>query len=354
MRLFITQVVPNIFVKKYNVSQAGTMFCFDLVDNDTFEKTISLVPINIKENIKENCHYYKTEFIQCRLLPHNKIFRIFNNLIENITIVKKSIKANTIWFYNITTTNIFSVLILRFILFKKVYAIIADYTPPVKRISINSIIKTIIENLKGIIILSARSDFEKVNQVCIAGIVPQNKINPKASVLTNRKFLFSGVLNKLKGIDMAIEVFSKIPKAELIISGKGDDVLLNMIKPYKNIKYLGFLSQEEYRKVFFEVTFCLNFRNPSFLENKYNFPSKVLEYFLYHKIVISTIEYPELNKFEYIYTPFNVDELIITINKLLVIDNSEIEKYTNNTKQLKSEFSEIKWKSTMHDIESGL
>lgn len=352
MRIFIFQSVPNKFVKNYEVSQAAANFCFDLIDNDCFDKAISLIPINITDYIKDNCEYYKTEFIQCRFFPQNRFFRFINNVIENLSIVKKSSKASTIWVYNITFSNLLAILILRFILFKKVFAIIADYMPPTTKISKDSIIKFTIKGLHGVITFSARGDVNNSNKDCIAGIIPTAKILEYRNNLNSRKFLFSGVLNKVNGIDMAIDVFSKVPNAQLLISGRDYDNVIEKIKPYKNITYLGYLAKEDYNKIFNEVTFCLNFRNPVYPENNNNFPSKTLEYFSQNKVVLSTIEYPELYSINYFYTPYNCEKIIELVNQLLSFSNESLKKYSNHFEQLKLNFSESKWKTMLHKIEN--
>lgn len=345
--------MPNKFVKNYEVSQAAANFCFDLIDNDCFDKAISLIPINITDYIKDNCEYYKTEFIQCRFFPQNRFFRFLNNVIENLSIVKKSSKASTIWVYNITLSNILAVFILRFILFKKVYAIIADYMPPTNKFSGNYIINLCIKSLHGLITLSARGNAKNSNRECIAGIIPTTKIQKAHKMLNSRKFLFSGILNKVNGIDMAIDVFSKVPNAELIITGRDYEGVIDKIKPYGNITYLGFLAKEDYNKIFNEVTFCLNFRNPSYPENYNNFPSKILEYFSQNKAVISTIEYPELYSIHYFYSTFNTENIIELVNDLLNLSNDKLENHCNHTEQLKLNFSESKWKTMLLQIENN-
>ena len=51
-------------------------------------------------------------------------------------------------------------------------------------------------------------------------------------------------------------------------------------------------------------TICLNLRNPYLLENNNNFPSKILDYFSKGKIVLSTMQYSEIDGANYIYIPF--------------------------------------------------
>jgi glycosyltransferase involved in cell wall biosynthesis len=352
MRLFITQVVPNEFVRKYNVSQAGTMFCFDLIDNNCFDNALSLIPANIDEYIKDKCLHNNVTFIQV----NRKFFlKIFSNFIENIIIVIKSLKYKTIWYYNITPSNFISAFILRYLFFKQVYAIIADYTPSKSRFNLNNILKFIIEHLKGIITLSQRGVINHKNNITIAGVLPTSKIDNISAkrVNVNNKFLFSGVLSKQKGIDKAIEIFSEIPEAELIISGRGDFDVENAIKNFNNIKYLGFLTQQEYKRVLSEVTFCLNFRNPSYPENENDFPSKVLEYFSYNKVVISTIKYPELYSFNYFYTPFDNEKITKLVKRILNLSEEKLNKYNSHTDKLKESFSEKIWKSTLLKIENN-
>jgi glycosyltransferase involved in cell wall biosynthesis len=350
MRLLVFQSIPDIHIEKYEVSQAAANFCFNLIDTKCFDKGLSLIPVNIKDNIKQKCIYTNTEFIQCRLMPHISFFRVFNNFIENIQIARKGMSAKKIWVYNITYSNLLAVVLLRFIFFKKVYAIIADYNEPTNFFSGNNLFRLIINNLNGVITLSARIKIKNKNQENVAGIIPSYKIGLIQSNLDSKKFLFSGLLNLVNGIDMAIEVFSKLPNAELYITGK-DYGYCKRIDSYKNIHYMGFLSYSDYKKIFSDITFCLNFRNPTYSENINNFPSKVLEYFSHNKVVISTLEYPELSTFNYFYTPFDSAKIINLIQNLLTISSENLRKYCNHNCQLNTNFSESKWKTTLQIIE---
>ena len=84
MRLFICQSIPNKFIKKYEVSQAAANFCFDLISNDCFDKSLSLIPINIKDYInlfKFSRHSYRNDYalsialgiVNGHTLNHNSI-----------------------------------------------------------------------------------------------------------------------------------------------------------------------------------------------------------------------------------------------------------------------------------------
>ncbi len=350
MRLYVFQSLPNNLIERFDVSQAAANFCFALIDNNCFDKSLSLVPINVSESIKNRCSYKGVIFIQYRVFPHWKILKFLNNFVENIVIVKNALKAKNIWFYNITTTNLISIILLKYLFFKRVYAIIADYNPPSNRFSSENLICWMINKMKGVISLSARTDIQNRNHVSLAGIIPSYKVNKFNIDLNNRKFLFSGILNNVNGIDMAIDIFSNIPEAELIITGK-DNGIYEKIRGYKNIIFLGFLSKDEYERILENITFCLSFRDPNLPENTNNFPSKTLEYLSQGKIVISTIEYPELASLKYFYVPFTKEDIKLLVQDLLKMPSEKLMSFCNNQMEVGAYFSESKWKSMISFIE---
>ena len=149
---------------------------------------------------------------------------------------------------------------------------------------------------------------------------------------------------------MALKVFAQIPQAQLYISGNGS--FPEQYRKYENIHFMGNMQYEDYLKLLDKSTICLNLRNPYLLENNNNFPSKILDYFSKGKIVLSTMQYPEIDGANYIYIPFEEQALIRSIKEILVIDNSELLKYSDNILFIRQNFSVESWKQTIQAVDS--
>ena len=113
------------------------------------------------------------------------------------------------------------------------------------------------------------------------------------------KIFYGGSFGKKDGIEYLIGGFEKVhqnfPEAELILTGKIDDTkyLDGILQKYQTkkvrdkIKYLGFLSSEEYLKVLGECdVFCVT-RNNSQAANT-GFPSKLAEFLASGKAVVAS------------------------------------------------------------------
>lgn len=347
-RTLICNIVPSELVHELNSPQAPNNFCFNLIDNNCFDTVYSIVPLSysdrrIKSDKKVTYFFSKTK--------PNKIGIILYTLYSNLRCSLKAIKTDTVWFYNIVNSNVFCFLLLRYFFRKKVYVIMLDHTPTEKVFTIGYFVPYLIKKSHGIISLSSRTEISNPNMEYIAGIIPIQKIQ-KESIITNKKlkFLFSGVLAKHTGFDIAIEVFKQLPNCELYVSGLGE--LTNMeFDNYHNIHFLGYLSYEEYLKLYKTIDVCLSFRNPVLPENNNNFPSKILEYFSYNKIVISTISYPELIDFNYFSCKFRIEDIKKTIEEICVMRHSKLNEYKDNSSALKNNFSEVRWSDALLNIE---
>lgn len=353
-RCFITQQVPASLVVKFNISQAGVNFCNHLVESNLFDQAFALPILSVVPNIQDECKKDKNYiYIQTRFFKHKSIGKAFNAIIENLTCVYLAASYKNIWFYNLNRQTLLSFIILRYILFKKVYVLVADFRPGHKW-SVNSLIHYLIDHSKGIITLSNRSVFTNRNAVCIPGIVPLPKISRTINPITERSFLLSGVLKEATGITMAIEVFSKMPSQKLFISGILDEVYQEQIKPSANICYVGYLEYEEYKRLIGSIPIGLSLRDPSFPINENNFPSKILEYFALNKIVLSTIDYPEIEGFNYFKCNYNADEITDLIQQIAQMDESDLRIYMQHSENLENSVSEKAWTTAFSSVEKGL
>lgn len=351
--LFICQIIPPSLLTKYDVSQAQTMFCLKLLNSKHFNKVVSLVQTNVIPNILPEIEHDEINYVQNRFFPQRGCFKLLNNIFENIVIVKKSLSENIIWYNNINAQTLLSCIINKFILRKKVYAILTDHTDSNNCLTVNYWIKRVLEKLNGLVSLSSRTDIKNSNMLSLPGIVLSNSIKNSSKTFDHTSFLFSGSLSKVTGIDLALKVFAKQPELILHISGKGE--LVDMVKQYSekksNIIYHGFMDVDSYKKMSEQIDFCLSLRNPSLPENRNNFPSKSLEYLSDGKILISTILYPELDGVKYVYSDYSEEALANTVIKLSGLSDGQLISYANNKDVLLEKFSESAWKHAFESLE---
>lgn len=123
-----------------------------------------------------------------------------------------------------------------------------------------------------------------------ADVKPELKISDVPSM--ERICLFSGALSEINGIDLLLKAFSLIPDPNyrLWIFGKGpleSAVRVAMLQD-KRIVYGGFLPNVEVMRLQQQATVLLNARPTDQLITRYTFPSKLREYMLSGRPVITT------------------------------------------------------------------
>jgi glycosyltransferase involved in cell wall biosynthesis len=330
--------------------QASCNFVSILIKANCFDKVFSIVPPSYydKRITSDN------DMIFFQGTPTKSIIkRIYYYILTNLKFVVQTKKDDSIWFYNLCLTNILSYILLKFVFFRKVYIIVLDlnYAPSINFFSIHNIIVLLLKRSTGVIFLSNRTMVKHKNMLNIAGVIDESKIQPLKSCKNNFVCLFSGNLDFYTGFDMIIDVFKELPNCKLIVTGLGrQDISLLSKSP--NINYLGYLPYAEYLLLYNQVDICLSLRNPAFSENVNNFPSKILEYFCYNKIVISTIKYPELAAFNYFSVDYSKNAIKETILNIYSMDKMDLYKYKDNQKALSTHFSAEKWMQSFKQIES--
>ena len=347
-RVLICCMVPQHLVTQLHASQAANNFCERLIESEIFDEIYSMLPVSY--NIPLDTQYKGINFfINGKTNPIAKIIKYIS---LNCTMAWLR-KKDKLWFYNITPSFLLAYVLLKLIFKRKTYVIMADYSNPEKKISLQSIIGYLIKSSNGIISLSARSCFKHKNMIIKAGIISENMLNREdKNNNQNLIFLFSGLLSDITGYDMALKVFSRIPEAQLYISGNGN--FPPQYKKFNNIHFMGNLPYNEYLNLLDNATVCLNFRNPNKSENNNNFPSKILDYFSRGKIVISTMKYPEIKGANYFYTEYNEESLINQIKSIIQIEESKLKQYKQNKDFLKKNFSTLSWINSIKMIENQL
>lgn len=333
-KIFICQIVPprNVHQLKY-ISQAANNFCINLIKAYKPDIVFSVIPVFITKKSSFNFDLESQVIpIQKRFLNFRMGSKLINILLENISLIWNIIKlSNThskIWFYNLSSYHyVLSYLISKIILRRQCYFIIADF-----RDSNNKFrwLSKLITFSNGI--LSFSENINKVikhrNTVIHPGVINDPPTNFYKENNQKKIFLFSGRLDDRTGIKLAVSVFSQHPEIQLVISGEGQhsEFVIKECAKYSNIKYLGYLNYEKYLEILKQSTFCLSLRNPNYSENIYNFPSKILEYMAWGKIVISTMEYSTVDGRFIYYTGYNEENLYNRINELFSLTQIELNK----------------------------
>jgi len=350
-RCFIINTCPDDIVAEKGGSQAANNFINVLNGCSAFDMVYSIVPVmeyddriestNSIEYLTGNVHFP-------RFIGYMKM--VWNNILC-------AIKANSykhIWFYNLHRANVICYSILKYIFRKKVYIILLDFTPGKSKWGIQQWLLRLLEKSDGLIVLSKRIKIHHQNVIYKAGCIDVDKLpSTKDMINDSKNFLMCGVLDHFTGLPLALDVFSEMPECQLTLTGRLADNYQKAISQYSNIHYLGYINFEEYKKLLAESDVCLSLRNPSYEENNYNFPSKILEFFAYDKIVISTIDYPELEDFQYIYCQYDKERVIDEIRKLSNITDDERKMFGKNHEKLKKNFSADSWIEAMTQIERG-
>lgn len=134
--------------------------------------------------------------------------------------------------------------------------------------------------------------------IIVEGIIDDNDINDNKTMSENKnsdfiKVVYTGSLEKRYGIDNIVEAFILMNNEKVIfeIYGRGDyeEELKEICKINKNIRYKGFVSNEEVLNIQRNADFLINARSPEDKYVKYSFPSKTLEYMISGTPLISTM-----------------------------------------------------------------
>src|SRR5690606_18188750 len=110
-----------------------------------------------------------------------------------------------------------------------------------------------------------------------------------------------------------------------VIYGDGElrDEVIKAAKQFSNIQYRGLQPNHDVRKEMMDATILLNIRLTDDPISKYTFPSKVLEYLISGKAIISTridgmpLEY---KKHLYLLEKENANSLLEKLTELLYVD----------------------------------
>ena len=356
MRIFQTFVLPDNLVAKYKLSFAAANFSRNLLSGSGFDKCYSLLPVNVKGElpaISEDGYevVYSKWRSRCGLLAKLAIFK------EQIYIFRHVHTDDSIWLYNLNIINALLFVLLK--LFKpsvKLNVIILDFTPANSWKEQNYWYLKLLNKADGTICLAYSDLFKCANTAVLAGVVPISSGQEPLITTPNKKFLLSGVLREeIAQTTMVLEAFSKLPDCELHITGKTDNETLvkGYAERFENIIWHGMVSYEEYLKLLHRCTFVLSTRDPGAAENMCNFPSKIVESLLHNRIVVSTIQYKQLDGINYFNVPSENESFINCINNISSLNNNSLCEYANQGNVVAKMFGTKVWNDAMTIIENA-
>lgn len=353
MRIFQTFVLPDALVGRLKLSFAAANFSRNLISGGGFDKTYSLLPVNVSGELGEvnepgyeivYSNWRKKGGIRYKLAIFAEQWKVFRNVGS----------GDSIWFYNLNAINAYLFLLLK--LFKpsvKRNIIILDFTPAKSWREQNYWYLKLINMAHGTISLSPSDLFKVRNSAMLPGVVPDSDISIPNVEKINREFLLSGVITEtIAMINEVLDAFSKNSDCILHITGKAsnfEEMIIEYSKKYPNIIYHGSLSFDDYLNLMHSVTFQLSTRNPEMPENQCNFPSKIIEALLHNRAIVSTIDYPQLENVDYLRIDAN--NLSDGLREISDMDDAELIKYVNQGDKMHRMFGTRVWNDWMTTIE---
>lgn len=183
-----------------------------------------------------------------------------------------------------------------------VATIVADLTtsqagqPPVTRL--RNWLQTLMVRLSpGTIVFSSHttSDFRR-------GRPSMRMVRPPASYLLDlpqppaepaaRAVYFAGALSEAAGVNLLLDAIPLVrdPAVEFWFSGRGtlEERLTRQAASDPRIRFFGFVSERQYGDMLQRAAVLVNPRPSRLVENRYNFPSKLMEYLAAGRPIIST------------------------------------------------------------------
>lgn len=357
-RIFWTCVLPEHLIAQYGLSFAACNFSFNLMSGNTFDKVYSGMPLYVGGMMRQEAFDDRRfELIYDKWRERSGMWQKFATFKEQVTILRKIPKEASVWFYNLNTLNALLFLLLKW--FKpsvQLNVIVLDFTPVNKGFGLNKLYLRLINWAHGRICLADSELFCKKNSVILPGVVPYTPEKFPEIKIVKKSFLLSGVLSEeIAMLSMVLDVFSKLPDCELHITGsKGNEELLKQYADrYVNIHWHGQLPFKDYLELLHSVTFQLSTRNPQMPENQCNFPSKIIEALHHNRIIISTIEYSQLDRVKYFTVNPEKEKFYGEIKDISNLPEEKILRYANQGVVIENFFSKKVWLNAMVRIEKS-
>lgn len=357
MRYFYTSILPEHLIAKHKLSNAACNFSFNLISGNVFDHVFSVMGTD-HDGVMESDAYEDSRYeliFSSKLRNLGRIGILLASIQEQWKVSRRIVRGSSVWFYNLDILGLFLYIFLR--LFKpsvKINIIVLDFTPSNKKWSYPSLCLHLINKADGNICLSNSELFRCKNTFILPGVVPSKTGSEPIIEKINKKYLLSGVLSEqISQISMVLKAFSNLPQCELHITGKTDneDIINEYADKFQNIIWHGNVSFHEYLNIMHSCTFQLSTRDPKFPENQCNFPSKIIETLLHNRIIISTIEYTQIEDIKYFKTDSSVECFKSSIENISSLPECTLIKYANQGKKVAEMFSTKVWSEAMFKIE---
>lgn len=356
-RIFVTTILPEHLIAKHKLSFAACNFSFNLMSGGGFDKVYSVLPLYTGgEMDKEAFEDTRFELVYDTLRRKGGIWQKLAALKEQCAIFKRTPKGASVWYYNLSTLNALLFVLLK--IFKpsvQQTVIVLDFTPVESGFGLSRVYLKFINSAHGRICLANSPLFKRENSVTLPGVVPNNdEVLPLISTPT-KSFLLSGAINEtIAQTSMVLEAFAQLPDFELHVTGTGDTKLVEeYAEKYPNIHWHGQLPFNKYLELMHSITFQLSTRDPNMPENQCNFPSKIIESLLHNRIIISTIEYKQLDGIKYFRSSSEPQFFKQHIEGIMSLSNSSLMEYANQGKKVAVMFCTDVWNETMKRIEEN-
>lgn len=358
MRIFQTFVLPDHLVARHGLSFAAANFSRNLINGGVFDKTFSLIPTSVKGPLGE-FDEDGYEVVYSRWRSRGKLLSRLAIFAEQWKIFSRVGPNDSIWFYNLNFLNAYLFLLLK--IFKpsvRLNIIILDFTPAQSFREPNYWFLKLINRAHGVISLSTSELFKVKNAALLPGVVPSSSSTISEAPQIQKPtltFLLSGVISKTIALtSRVLEAFAQNPQCILHITGKlsgNEDKIREYASRYPNIFYHGAIPFADYLELLHSVTFQLSTRDPQMPENRCNFPSKIIEALLHNRIVVSTIDYPQLKGINHIY--FDADKMADALQRISSMPLADLMACANQSSEVRSRFSTDVWRDTMSRIEEN-
>lgn len=305
--LFLGSFIPDEYASRVQqLSAAGNQYQYNLYC--TLAKAhevhaLCYLPIDMNDEKEEIIDVSRKEEIEL-FLPKNS--GIFCELIS----FRKRLKKWSNWADCIITYNI------QYPWFNigdgaKKVLILADYTPVEeetwKKKWYSYCIKRSFSQYDKVVLLSEKSKKyvkEKQDSIVIHGCVNWKNFESMKYPICGENvfFMYSGVLNRVTGVDMLLEAFENTsnPRYRLILCGQGEELkeqINEVVRKDRRVNFYGYVTKEKYLELLEKSNVLVNPRNMQMKQNEFNFPSKVLEYLAAGRYIVST-KFKGYNEFE--------------------------------------------------------
>ena len=286
-----------------------------------------------------NCH-----FIPILNLPVIK--EILINISTIFYLLKEIKSGDFVLFYNVWKPFPISVFILRKLLGVKLFVLACDVHVPGQTVS-NTLRwryhylkqKFVLPRVDGVIAVTGTilDDFNcKRKSLIMEGGISQDLFRVdyvRSNTNELFKLLYVGALDRLNGVDLLLEAFSKNtnPNLRLIIAGQGE--LRNLVEEAaiadSRIEFFGIIPHAKVIELYKEISLLICLRITKKIHTGYFFPSKLIEYLSTGIPILCTNLKTwnfNLNDFCYVIKDETVDAIDMSINDCIAQHNFLITK----------------------------